>query len=118
MPPAPGCPGRAGDRARPAHPPAARARAVDPRARPHPGSDRLLTDGRLELIDVGAAGRLDPGEQAAIRDLMAGVSRKDADMVANAVLQVGHLRRGVDVNDFERALAHGLPPRSRCTYWR
>ena len=36
---------------------------------------------------------------------MAGVSRRDADTVAQAVLQVAHLRRGVDVADFERALA-------------
>ena len=44
-------------------------------------------------------------QQAALRDLMAGVSRRDADAVAQAVLQVASLRRGVDVNDFERALA-------------
>ena len=36
---------------------------------------------------------------------MAGVSRRDADAVAQAVLQVATLRRGVDVDDFERALA-------------
>jgi ubiquinone biosynthesis protein len=74
-------------------------------ADPHPGNVLLLTDGRLALIDFGAAGRLDPGEQAALRDMMAGVSRRDADMVAQGVLQVGRLRRGVDVNEFERALA-------------
>ena len=36
---------------------------------------------------------------------MAGISRRDADAVVQAVLQVASLRRGVDVNDFERALA-------------
>jgi ubiquinone biosynthesis protein len=74
-------------------------------ADPHPGNVMLLADGRLALIDFGAAGRLDPGEQAALRDMMAGVSRRDADMVAHAVLQVGRLRRGADVMDFERSLA-------------
>jgi len=57
------------------------------------------------LIDFGAAGRLDPLEQSALRDMMAGVSRRDADAVSHAVLQVARLRRGVDVGDFERALA-------------
>ena len=65
----------------------------------------LLADGQLALIDFGAAGRLDPVQQSALRDLMAGVSRRDADAVVQAVLQVANLRRGVDVNDFERALA-------------
>jgi ubiquinone biosynthesis protein len=74
-------------------------------ADPHPGNVMLLADGHLALIDFGAAGRLDPMQQAALRDLMAGVSRRDADAVVQAVLQVASLRRGVDVNDFERALA-------------
>jgi ubiquinone biosynthesis protein len=74
-------------------------------ADPHPGNVMLLADGHLALIDFGAVGRLDPVQQAALRDLMAGVSRRDADAVAQAVLQVASLRRGVDVGDFERALA-------------
>jgi ubiquinone biosynthesis protein len=44
-------------------------------------------------------------QQAALRELMAGVARRDADAVAQAVLQVASLRRGVDIADFERALA-------------
>lgn len=74
-------------------------------ADPHPGNVMLLTDGRLALIDFGATGRLDPVQQAALRDMMAGVTRRDPDAVAQAVLQVGRLRRGVDVGDFERALS-------------
>ena len=72
---------------------------------PHPGNVMLLADGRLALIDFGAAGRLDSLEQAALRDMLAAVTRRDADAVVQAVLQVARLRRGVDVTEFERALA-------------
>lgn len=74
-------------------------------ADPHPGNVMLLTDGRLGLIDFGATGRIDALQQTALRDMMAGISRRDADAVAQAVLEVATLRRGVDVTDFEKALA-------------
>jgi ubiquinone biosynthesis protein len=74
-------------------------------ADPHPGNVMLLADGRLGLIDFGAAGRIDALQQTALRDMMAGISRRDADTVAQAVLEVATLRRGVDVSDFEKALA-------------
>ena len=74
-------------------------------ADPHPGNVMLFTDGRLGLIDFGATGRIDALQQTALRDMMAGISRRDADAVAQAVLEVATLRRGVDVTDFEKALA-------------
>jgi ubiquinone biosynthesis protein len=74
-------------------------------ADPHPGNVMLLADGRLGLIDFGATGRIDAFQQTALRDMMAGISRRDADMVTQAVLEVATLRRGVDVSDFEKALA-------------
>jgi ubiquinone biosynthesis protein len=74
-------------------------------ADPHPGNVMLLADGRLGLIDFGATGRIDALQQTALRDMMAGISRRDADTVAHAVLEVATLRRGVDVSDFEKALA-------------
>ena len=74
-------------------------------ADPHPGNVMLLTDGRIGLIDFGATARLDAFQQTALRDMMAGISRRDADVVTQAVLEVATLRRGVNVSDFEKGLA-------------
>ena len=41
-------------------------------ADPHPGNVFVLADGTLGLIDFGAVGRLDPIQQAAVVDILAG----------------------------------------------
>lgn len=74
-------------------------------ADPHPGNVMVLRDGSIGLIDFGAASRLDPGQQAALRELMLAVAQRDADLLRQAVLQVATLRRDVDDEELERALA-------------
>jgi ubiquinone biosynthesis protein len=72
---------------------------------PHPGNVMVLADGRVGLIDFGAASRLDPMQQSALRDLMLGVAQRDPELLRQAVLQVATLRRVVEDDELERALA-------------
>jgi ubiquinone biosynthesis protein len=74
-------------------------------ADPHPGNVMVLADGRLGLIDFGATGVVDPIQQAAIRDVMVGVANHDPEALRQALLRVATLRRRVDDEELERALA-------------
>ena len=74
-------------------------------ADPHPGNVMVLSDGRLGLIDFGATGVIDPLQQAAVRDVMVGVATQDPEMLRQAMMNVATLRRPVDDDELERALA-------------
>jgi ubiquinone biosynthesis protein len=74
-------------------------------ADPHPGNVLLLRTGQLGLIDFGAAGRLDPIQLAALREVMLAVSQQDPRLLRQAILEVSSVRRGFDDELFERALA-------------
>jgi ubiquinone biosynthesis protein len=74
-------------------------------ADPHPGNVMVLDRDRIALIDFGAASRLDPLQQSALRDLMLAISQRDAELLRQAVLQVATVRRVVDDDELERALA-------------
>jgi ubiquinone biosynthesis protein len=74
-------------------------------ADPHPGNVLVLHDDKLGLIDFGAAGRLDPLQQAALRDVLVGVAQRDPAALCEAVLRVSEPRRDLDEQALERALA-------------
>jgi len=77
-------------------------------ADPHPGNVLVLADGRLGLLDFGAAGRLDSLQQATLRGLMVAVDQRDAAAVREAILAVATVRRDYDDDELERALARFL----------
>ena len=74
-------------------------------ADPHPGNVLVLADGRLGLIDFGATGRLDPLQQASMREMLVAVQQRDAGLLRSAVLEVATLHRHFDDDQLERALA-------------
>jgi len=80
-------------------------------ADPHPGNVLVLTDGRLALIDFGAASRLDALQQASLREMMVAISQRDASQLRQAVLEVATFRRRVDDDQLERALARFMARR-------
>jgi ubiquinone biosynthesis protein len=80
-------------------------------ADPHPGNVMVLADGRVGLIDFGAASRLDALEQASLRQMMVAMSRRDADLLRQSVLEVATLRRRFDDEQLERALARFMARR-------
>ncbi len=74
-------------------------------ADPHPGNLFILTDGRLGLIDFGAAGLIDPITRNALREMVLAVMLRDARMLRLAVTDVTPVSSETDTAALERALA-------------
>jgi ubiquinone biosynthesis protein len=77
-------------------------------ADPHPGNVFLRPDGRLELIDFGAVGRLDPYERAAFVDLLQGVEQQDPAVVREGLLRIGIPQGKIDEEALDRELGRLL----------
>jgi ubiquinone biosynthesis protein len=75
---------------------------------PHPGNVFLRPDGRLELIDFGAVGRLDAYERAAFLDMLRGVQEQDPTLIREGVLRIGLPAESVDEEALDRELARLL----------
>ena len=81
---------------------------------PHPGNVMVLRDGRIALIDWGSVGRLDPLQQAGLRNMLLAIDRRDATALYNALLDLAERSPGEDGPDEERleqALAHFMARR-------
>ena len=74
-------------------------------ADPHPGNVFLRPDGRLELIDFGAVGRLDPFERSGLVDLLRGMQTDDPTLMREGVLRIATASRRIDEEALDRELA-------------
>lgn len=84
-------------------------------ADPHPGNVFVLADGSLGLIDFGAVGRLDPIQQSAVLDMLAGLARRDVGLLRDGIERVADLNESVAPEQLERALARLIADHVRPT---
>ena len=77
-------------------------------ADPHPGNVFLRPDGRLELIDFGAVGRLDPYERAGLIDVLQALQTDDPSLMREGLLRIGTATGSVDEEALDRELARAL----------
>ena len=77
-------------------------------ADPHPGNVFIRPDGRLELIDFGAVGRLDPYERAGLIDLLRGLHSEQPSVIREGILRIGTITQSIDEDSLDRELARLL----------
>lgn len=73
-------------------------------ADPHPGNILVGADGEIVLIDLGAVGRLGPGQRTATMEILAAASAGDAVAVRQALERIVPVGRGVDVHALDFAI--------------
>ena len=73
-------------------------------ADPHPGNVFVLRTGSLALLDFGSVGRIDPLQQAALRNILLAIQRRDTVELRVALQEI--VEPSVELNDaqLERAL--------------
>jgi ubiquinone biosynthesis protein len=74
-------------------------------ADPHPGNIFAFADGTLGLIDLGAVGRLDPIQQAAVIDILAALVQRDVGLLRDGIERVAEMSEAVSPERLERALS-------------
>jgi ubiquinone biosynthesis protein len=84
-------------------------------ADPHPGNIFVFHDGTLGLIDLGAVGRLDSIQQAAVVDMMAALVRRDVGLLRDGIERVADLSETESPQHLERALARLMADHVRAT---
>jgi ubiquinone biosynthesis protein len=74
-------------------------------ADPHPGNIFVCGDGVLGLIDFGAVGRLDPIQQAAVRDMLMALATRNVSLLRDGIERVADVAEAGSPDRLERALA-------------
>lgn len=70
-------------------------------ADPHPGNFRLLDDGRLGVLDLGAVNRLPDGLPPALGEMLGHLLAGRAEPLVELLRDEGFLRRGIEVEPEE-----------------
>jgi ubiquinone biosynthesis protein len=73
-------------------------------ADPHPGNILLESDGTIVLIDLGAVGRIGPGQRRAVLDMLAAAAAGQATLLRQALVRMTVVQRRVDVRELDAAL--------------
>jgi ubiquinone biosynthesis protein len=77
-------------------------------ADPHPGNILVDPDGTIVLIDLGAVGRLGPGQRSATLELLVAASLGDAASLRVALTEIVDIDENADLRSLERALERML----------
>lgn len=77
-------------------------------ADPHPGNILVEPDGTIVLIDLGAVGRLGPGQRAATLELLMAASLGDASALRMALTEIVEISDDADLRALERSLERML----------
>jgi len=80
-------------------------------ADPHPGNVLILRDGSPALIDFGSIGRLDAGQQSALRRILIAFDRRDAAQMRDALVEITDVPDSRRQDALERALSQFMARR-------